>query len=75
MKAFEIKSQTDQTPFALCSLHPTQRELTEAQDLLDDPDHRLDRAFACPVDRLAQGCLELVRHFHLRACIIGWRIG
>jgi len=75
MKAFEIESQTDQTPFALCCLHPAQRELAEALDLFDDSDDWFDRVFACAVDRFTHSRLELVCHFHLGTCILGWRIG
>ena len=54
MEAFEIESQTDQTPFPSRRRCPTQGELVEAQHLFDDPDHRFDRAFACPVGNLAK---------------------
>ena len=75
MEAFEIESQTDQTPLASRRRCPAQGELAEAQHLFDDPDHRFDGAFACPVDRFAQGGLELVRHFHLGTRVLRWRIG
>jgi hypothetical protein len=74
MEALEIESQTDQTPLAGSSRDPTQRELAEAEHLFDHPDHRFDGAFAGPVDRLAQGRFELVRHLDLGAGILGWRI-
>src|SRR5258708_21411590 len=75
MEALEIESQTDQTPLASRRLDPTQGELAEAQHLFDDPDHRFDGAFACPIDRFAQHRPELVRHLDLGACILGRRIG
>ena len=74
MKAFEIESQTNQIPFALGGLHPAQRKLAETQDLFDDPDDWFDRVFARAVDRFTHIRLELVSHFHLGACILGWRI-
>jgi hypothetical protein len=75
MEALEIESQTDQAPLACNRRCPAQRELAKAQYLLDDPDHRFDGAFARPIDRFAQGGLELVRQFHLETRILGWRIG
>ena len=44
MEALQIESQTDQTPLASSSLGPTERELAEAQHLLDNADHRFDGA-------------------------------
>ena len=74
MEALEIESETNQAPLASRRSDPSQGELAEAENLFDDPDDRFDGAFACSVDRFAQGGLELVRHFYLRACIIGWRV-
>src|SRR5712692_77778 len=62
MEALEIEGQTDQAPLASDGQFTAQGELAEAQHLLDDADHRLDGAFACPVDRFAQRGLELVCH-------------
>jgi len=75
VKAFEVEGQTNQTPLTSRCSGPAQRELAKAQHLLDDPDHRFDGGFARPIDRFAQGGLEFVRHFHLGARILGWRIG
>ena len=62
MEALEIESQTDQPPLTRhCELSP-QRELAEAQDFLDNPDDWFDGAFACPIDRFAQGGFEFVSH-------------
>src|SRR6266481_2708068 len=55
MEALEIESQTDQTPLASRRPFPAQRELAEAEHLLDDADHRFDGAFARAIDRFAQG--------------------
>src|SRR6266498_5258596 len=74
MEALEIESQTDQTPLTSSSLCPTQGELTETEHLFDDPDDWFDSAFAFPIDRFAQCCLEFVRHFYLGACILGRRL-
>src|SRR5438045_3882336 len=65
MEALEIESQTDQTPLASGRLYPTQGELAEAEHLLDDADHRFNRVLACPIDRFAHCCLELVGHLDL----------
>jgi len=54
MEALEIERQTDQTPLARRRLDTPQGELAKAEHLLDDADHRFDRAFACPVDGFAQ---------------------
>src|SRR5580765_8104414 len=75
METLEIESQTDQTPLASSSLYTTQRELAEAQHILDDPDHRFNGAFACRVDRFAYSRLELVCHFHPGVRILRRRIG
>src|SRR5205807_6229500 len=70
MEALQIESQTDQTPLASSSLGPTERELAEAQHLLDDADHRFDGAFASPVDGFAQCCLKLVGHLDQGARVL-----
>src|SRR5713101_5970458 len=75
MEALQIESQTDQTPLASRRQFPAQRELAEAYHLLDDPDHRFDRAFACAVDGFAQGGPELVGHLHLGTRLFGRRVG
>ena len=53
MEALQIESQTDQTPLASRRQFPAQGELAKAQHLLDDADHRFNRAFACAVDGFA----------------------
>ena len=75
METLEIESQTDQTPLASGRLDPAQGELAEAEHLLDDADHRFNRAFACPVDRFSQGRLELVGHLDLGTRVFSRRIG
>ena len=73
MQAFEIERQTHQTPF--CSRRPPapQRELAEAQDLLDDPDDGFHGAFAQTIDCLADLRLEFVSHLDERAGLVcGW---
>src|SRR6266496_3398436 len=74
MEALKIEGQTDQTPLARSSLGTTQRELAEAQHLLDDSDHRFDGAFASPVDGFAHCCLELVGHLDQSARVLRWWI-
>lgn len=46
----QIESQTNQASFACDSCQAAQRELSEAQDLLDDPDDGFDRTLAQAVD-------------------------
>src|SRR6266702_8666488 len=74
MEALELEGQTDQTPLARRRRDPTQGELAEAEYLLDDTDHRFDRAFACSVDRFAQRGSELVGHLDLCARVLGQRV-
>ena len=74
MEALEIERQTDQTPLARRRLDTPQGELAKAEHLLDDADHRFDRAFACPVDGFAQRGPELVGHFDLCARILRRRV-
>src|SRR5260221_491783 len=74
MEALEIECQTDQTPLARRRRDPTQGELAEAEYLLDDTDHRFDRAFACSVDRFAQRGSQLVGHLDLCAGVLRRRV-
>jgi hypothetical protein len=74
MEVLEIELQTDQAPLASGRQDPTQGELTEAQHLLDDADHRFDSTFACAIDRFAYRCPELVRHLDLSAGVFRRRI-
>src|SRR5436853_437608 len=74
MQPLQIERQTDQTPLASGGHLPAQRELAKAQYLFDDADHRFDRAFAQPVDRLAERRLEFIRHLLARTRVVaGWR--
>ncbi len=73
MEALEIEGQTDQAPLAR-RRDPPQGELAEAQHLLDNAEHRFDRAFACPVDRFAQRGSELVGHLDLCAGVLRRRV-
>src|SRR5260370_39164569 len=74
MEALEIEGQTDQAPLTSDRLDTSQRELAEAEHLLDDADHRFDGAFACAVDRFAQRRPELVGHFNLGAGTLRRRV-
>src|SRR5712691_11818337 len=74
MEALEIEGQTDQAALTSGRLETAQRELAEAEHLLDDADHRFDGAFACAVDRFAQRRPELVGHFHLGAGTLRRRV-
>src|SRR5215211_2213447 len=73
MQPLQIERQTDQTPLARSRVLATQRELSESQHLFDDADHRLNCAFAQPVDRLPDRGCELVGHLDLGTGILGWR--
>src|SRR5258708_13106584 len=75
MEALEIERQTDQAPLASGRQDSTQRELAEAQHLLDDADYRFDGTLACAIDRFAQRCSELVRHLDLSTGALGRRSG
>lgn len=73
MKALEIESQTDQPPFTISLLFPTQRELAEAERLFDDANNRFDGTLASPIDALTDGRLEFLCHLDLGTGIIwGW---
>src|SRR5436309_10394388 len=74
MEALEIERQTDQTQLHRRRRDPTQGELAEAEYLLDDADHRFDRAFACSVDRFAQRGSQLVGHLDLCARVLRRRV-
>jgi hypothetical protein len=75
MEALEIEGQTDQTPLTRCCQFPTQGELAEAEDLLDNPDDRFDGTFAGLIDRFAYYRLEPIGHLHLSTCLLRWRLG
>src|ERR1700680_3440546 len=75
MEALEIESQADKAPLASRRPFPAQRELAEAEHLLDDADHRFDGTLARAIDSFAQGRPELVGHFHLGARLYGRRVG
>src|SRR5262249_40985220 len=68
MQALNIKSQTDQVPFARDFPLPAQGELAKPQSLFDDPYHRFDSAFAQAIDRLADLSLEFVSHLLFGRC-------
>src|SRR6266704_866730 len=74
MEALEIEGQTDQAPLTSGRQDPTQGELTEAQHLLDDAEHRFDGTLACAVDGFTQRGPELVGHLDLGTVVLGRRI-
>lgn len=55
MEALQIERQTDEAPLASRRPFPAQRELAEAQHLLDEADHRFDGTLARAIDRFTQG--------------------
>src|SRR5258706_8946786 len=73
MQPLQIERQTNQIPLARRRLLAAQRELPKSQYLFDDPDHRLDRAFAQAVDCLPECGFEFVGHLDLGAGILGRR--
>src|SRR3990172_11333580 len=73
MQSLQIERQAHQAPFAGRRFLAPQRELAEAQHLLDDPDHWLNGILARRVDRFANLGLQLVGHLHLRTGLLGWR--
>src|SRR5260370_30974006 len=75
MEALEIESQTSKTRLVSRCVDTAQGELAKAQHLLDDADHRFNRAFACAVDGFAQRRPELVGHLDLGTRVLGWGIG
>ena len=66
MEPLDVEGQADQTPLASCTGQTAQRELSKAQDFLDDADHRLDRTFAQAINRFANRRLQLEAIFSLR---------
>src|SRR6266704_1364100 len=75
MEALEIEGQTDQTPLASRCVDTAQGELAKAQPLLDDADHRFNRAFACAVDGLTPRRPALVGHLDMRTRVLRWQHG
>ena len=53
MEALESEGQPDQTPLTGGGLNTSQRELAETERLFEAAEHRLDGAFAYPLDRFA----------------------
>src|SRR6266545_7772381 len=70
MQPRKRERQTDQTPLACGVRFPAQRELAKAQYLFDDANHGFDRAFAQPVDHLAERRLEFIRHLLARTRVV-----
>src|SRR6266542_4003318 len=70
MQPRKRERQTDQTPLACGGRFPAQRELAKAQYLFDDANHGFDRAFAQPVDHLAERRLEFIRHLLARTRVV-----
>jgi hypothetical protein len=70
MQALEIEGQTEQGPFASSLVQAAQRELAEAQDLLDDANHGFHRGLAHRIDALADFGPQLVGHVDSQGC--GW---
>ncbi len=62
MQPFQIKGQAHQTPFTSGGGQAAQRELTEAQHLLDNTDDRFDGGLAQTIDGLADVGLKFVGH-------------
>lgn len=46
MQPFQIPGHADQIPFSAGALHPSEQELPEAHDRLDDAEDRFNGAFS-----------------------------
>ena len=71
MQAFEVVGQTNECPLARSGKQTAQRELTKTQDLFDNANHRLNRAFAEAIDFTPHCRLEFVGHLDFRRGIVG----
>ena len=71
VQALEIVGQTDQSPLTRSIGQTTQRELAEAQHLLDDANNRFDRGFAQAIESIADAGTEFVGHFFFGGSIFG----
>src|SRR3989304_7770829 len=74
MQPLQVERAADQTPFAGSSLLTAERELSKAQDFLDDANDRFDRVLAGAIYGLANCGLELGGHLLLRAGIFTRRL-
>src|ERR1700690_4166840 len=60
VQSFEIVGRSDEFPLPLNLANSPQQELPEAKSLLDDAEHRFDRAFAFAVDLSSGTCAQAV---------------
>ena len=75
MHALEIERQADQAPFSCGRPQTAQRELAEAQDFLDDPDHGFYGAFAQTIDPFANLSLQFMGHLFFGTGFFARRLG
>src|SRR6185369_10199238 len=66
-----VPAQVHKLPLALHLLQSAQAELSESHHRLDDPEHRLGRAFTQRVARSALGSFEAVTHADERISVVG----
>ena len=71
--SLQVPRQTHQTPFAARAGHSAQQELPEFHDLLDQPEHRFDRAFAQRIQLAPASRLQAMPHGRQRRRLIGQR--
>ena len=69
MQPIQIERQTHETPLACAGALAAQRELAEAQDLFDDPNHGFNRGFADAIDGLAKHRFAFIGHLYFGAGI------
>src|ERR1700686_1224140 len=60
--SLHVPRQTDQTPFTPRAVHSAQQKLPEFHDLLDQSEHRLDRAFAQRIQLTPASGLQAMAH-------------
>src|SRR6202158_1918604 len=60
--SLQVPRQTDQAPFTAHAVHSAQQELPEFHDVLDQSEHRLDRAFAQRIQLAPASGLQAMAH-------------
>src|ERR1700674_3523381 len=75
--SLHVPRQTDQTPFTPRAVHSAQQKLPEFHDLLDQSEHRLDRAFAQRIQLAPASGLQAMAHGRQRQRLaLAWgRVG
>src|ERR1700693_3769843 len=72
--SLHVPRQTHQTPFTARAVHSAQQELPEFHDVLDQSEHRLDRAFAQRIQLAPASRLQPMPHGRQRRRLtVQWR--